>query len=493
MLLTTILYLVIIYTIYKTSFFKTNSIHKFAMPFFFSLKVIAGVVLYYIYTNYYKDKATGDVNKYFDDATEIYKALDGNVKDYFKILFNIDCNTPQIIKYLSKINHWDLKSEGNFFVNDARTVIRFNLLLLPISGSYYYFHSLVLNLFSFIGAVYIYNVFCAENHERKVINSVLCFLIPSVLFWCSGVLKEGLLLFFLGLAIKAIHQLLITNESKKIINFLILCFAMFGILLTKFYVAFALLPAIIFLLLNKFQFLKNWRSALLIFLLGGVFLYSENPLTKIFKEKLIFKQKEFVNVARGGYYFEVTQNNRIDTIYIEEKEGKNLLQSTDSIYLAKKGCLASYYKNLEMSDNLELKTNSKLHLLEHIKPVNSSIYLPTLNNSFISIIKALPIALFNSLFLPMPWGIKNVMYIMPVIENLLLFFLIIWLIIKYKGIKENQKQFIWFCFIYSICLLIITGITTPVLGALVRYKVPALPFIFFILTSFIDFKPRQSQ
>ena len=35
---------------------------------------------------------------------------------------------------------------------------------------------------------------------------------------------------------------------------------------------------------------------------------------------------------------------------------------------------------------------------------------------------------------------------------------------------------------FSIILLTITGITTPVLGALVRYKMPVLPFL---MTSFI--------
>ena len=126
-----IAYLIFCYFILSSNFFNENSIHKYAMPFFFTLKIIAGIVLYFIYNHFYENRATGDVNKYFDDAIQIYKSLNGNVKDYFKILFNVNCNEQYMQKYFEKIDHWEVFGNSNF-VNDARTVIIFNLLLLPI-------------------------------------------------------------------------------------------------------------------------------------------------------------------------------------------------------------------------------------------------------------------------------------------------------------------------------------------------------------------------
>ena len=49
-------------------------------------------------------------------------------------------------------------------------------------------------------------------------------------------------------------------------------------------------------------------------------------------------------------------------------------------------------------------------------------------------------------------------------------------------------KFIVFSLIFILTLFTIIGLTTPVIGALVRYKMPALPFFFFVLLSFIKLK-----
>jgi hypothetical protein len=36
-----------------------------------------------------------------------------------------------------------------------------------------------------------------------------------------------------------------------------------------------------------------------------------------------------------------------------------------------------------------------------------------------------------------------------------------------------------FCFTFTIVLFLIIGLTTPIIGAIVRYKIPALPFLVF--------------
>ena len=40
---------------------------------------------------------------------------------------------------------------------------------------------------------------------------------------------------------------------------------------------------------------------------------------------------------------------------------------------------------------------------------------------------------------------------------------------------------VWYCLSFIVILFVLIGLTTPVLGALVRYKVPALPFIGILL------------
>ena len=40
---------------------------------------------------------------------------------------------------------------------------------------------------------------------------------------------------------------------------------------------------------------------------------------------------------------------------------------------------------------------------------------------------------------------------------------------------------VWYCLSFIVILFVLIGLTTPVLGALVRYKVPALPFLGILL------------
>jgi len=487
MIASIIAYLIFCYIILSSNFFSENSIHKYAMPFFFTLKILAGIVLYFIYNHFYENRATGDVNKYFDDAIQIYKSLDGNVKDYFKILFNINCNEQYMQKYFEKIDHWEVFGNSNF-INDARTVIRFNLLLLPISKGYYYFHSIIINFISFAGLTFIYNVFCNISAHKKFTNALVCFLMPSILFWCSGVLKESLLVFFLGLAIHSIHKIFFQHIVHYFKYILILLLGLFGILITKFYVLFALLPAIIFLVIQKQSRLKLSQIALIIYASATAFLLIDSLATQKIITPLAQKQKEFVNVARGGYYFEQIKGALVDTIYINHSDSNYLIKRFKKVYTIKKGCPAFVYRKLEFEKSFEMPNNNKnVRLLSHLIPANSYIYLPTLNSTFFSLLKTIPVALFNSIFLPTFFNLQNAMYILPALENFILMLLLITCLLKQRKIDDSSKLFLWFCSIFCFNLLVIIGITTPVLGALVRYKVPALPFIFYLVLSFINF------
>jgi len=44
----------------------------------------------------------------------------------------------------------------------------------------------------------------------------------------------------------------------------------------------------------------------------------------------------------------------------------------------------------------------------------------------------------------------------------------------------------FFCAGFVLILFILTGIATPVMGAIVRYKVPALPFLLIVFLLIID-------
>jgi hypothetical protein len=78
------------------------------------------------------------------------------------------------------------------------------------------------------------------------------------------------------------------------------------------------------------------------------------------------------------------------------------------------------------------------------------------------------------------------MIIPSALENLLIVIILILTIIFYKKPDIKNFTWFWFCLSFVFILFILCGLTTPVLGALVRYRTPALPFLFILFLTFID-------
>jgi len=55
-----------------------------------------------------------------------------------------------------------------------------------------------------------------------------------------------------------------------------------------------------------------------------------------------------------------------------------------------------------------------------------------------------------------------------------------------KPETRTEEQAIWFCLSFVIVLYAIMGLSTPILGNLVRYRIPALPFFFIALLLLSD-------
>ena len=101
------------------------------------------------------------------------------------------------------------------------------------------------------------------------------------------------------------------------------------------------------------------------------------------------------------------------------------------------------------------------------------------------ILKTAPIAISAALFRPFIWEVGSPTMLFSGIENLGIGILFIFLIIKKGPIKFfktiSSSSFIQFCLIYSLILGFMVGFSTANFGALVRYRIPMLPFFVFML------------
>lgn len=112
----------------------------------------------------------------------------------------------------------------------------------------------------------------------------------------------------------------------------------------------------------------------------------------------------------------------------------------------------------------------------------STFTIPVLENSFWSIVYHSPEALFNALTRPWIWEANIWPKQLAATENIILLVVAIFFLLtmKWKSIKTNN--FFWLSMFFAISLLILSGLVTPNMGALVRYKSLALPFLFLALT-----------
>jgi hypothetical protein len=406
--------------ILQLRFFKVEGISPWIFVGIFFIKLLSALVLTLIYTYYYTDRTTADIFKYFDDAKVIFSALHKNPVDYLKMISGIGADSANLKHYYLECNFW-YKEFNYMLYNDNRTIIRFNAIIMLFSFGKFFVHNVFMSFLSLIGLMGIYRVFVSQFVSKKWELLVAIFLLPSVLLWTSGTLKEGLVMFAFGLFFYSFWYIL---NHRFILKHLLICFSMLFILsLAKFYVILCAVPSILFLLIKQFS---KFKSSILILLFSFGICF-----TGLFVGRIIGGSLDVINTLTYKH------NDFV----------------TFSLSLDKVGSL-----------------------------MDTSLLKPTL----VDFAKHIPDALYKSLFKPFPWDIKNVMSILPAFENSILLLLILLVFIK-RNKPIVSKDLLLFSFCFVLCLNILNGLIVPVFGALVRYKVPALPFLFASLVCIIDF------
>jgi hypothetical protein len=107
---------------------------------------------------------------------------------------------------------------------------------------------------------------------------------------------------------------------------------------------------------------------------------------------------------------------------------------------------------------------------------NSNVFLPEVNASIWGIVKLAPVALQHTLLRPWPAEAHSWYIAAYLLENaLLLTFMIVAVI--YAGRAAWRMPIFWFFLLFALASLIIIGVIVPNLGAISRYRAPALLFL----------------
>jgi hypothetical protein len=254
----------------------------------------------------------GWMGKYYGDMAQMvdtwalhgyglyeYKLMGTNPSEYFSNLFHNPYDNGLSNFFGSFNSYWnDLKK--NIFV---KMLSVFNIF----SFGNYYSNVIFYSFLSFFGPVAFFKVMNHVFPGRKMVILVATFLVPSFLYWTSGIHKEGLL--FVGLSLIIYHLYFGWKNGMKARNWFGIFGGIFLLLIFRNFLMVLIIPGIItWFIAQRYQ-----RHGLTVFfglysLFAIVFFTGKYIHPKLdFPQAVVDKQQAFLQLQEGNSTVPITE------------------------------------------------------------------------------------------------------------------------------------------------------------------------------------------
>lgn len=445
----------------------------------FAVKVLYSIGFILIFTYFYGDGLiSGDAYNFFNDSKVLYQNATTNPVEYLKLLVGFSND----ISLIENTNIWSYGNNGDF-INDNRFIIRINSVIHFFSFQNIYVHAYIMSMLSFLGTLLLFKTFEKYVSNKRLFLFFLIML-PSIGFWTSGLSKESLMTFGVGLYLYALFKLL----KKRSLKALLLFVTAIGVLLfNKPYAGLIIIPISVLLIIGdacNWNFKALYLSTFLIIATAFLTLYLPEPFNTL--SKISYKQRDMVNIGKGGVFL-VTDSSFCAFDYKYREHFNVLGEQEVQIMETTVGEYKIFGESLFLP--FAMPASDEVYGLYLIQPPSSS-YIETklINYDQKNLVLSIPKVLFNSLFRPLPWDNGSSLKYFSLINNVIfLFVLISAFIYRRKDLPKKVVYIVFFCLLSGVFAYILIGLTTPILGALVRYKVIAE--ILFIILAFIMLRP----
>lgn len=291
-------YLVIVSAlILRVPFIKNAGISSGNLLTLFLLKILAGIAIGWISIHIY-----GPGNDYWDTndyAREEYQLLQANPLRYLVNLFTSDYQG----------GYGGMFSAGNSYWNDLKgnIVIKLVSVFNIFSRGNYYINSLFFNCIVFFGYVTLYRLFIKLFPGRNWLVIIGCFLLPSTLYFSSGIHKDGLVFLMMSVLIYTVYESLLKNSFTVKRSCLIILSLVLLFLLRNF-VCLALLPALFAWILSaktKWPALPVFAA---VYLITGLLFFNIDNILPALKpmEIITAKQAEYLKLEKAATQIPLT-------------------------------------------------------------------------------------------------------------------------------------------------------------------------------------------
>lgn len=403
---------------------KRSGINKSVIIALFSIKALAGFALVLLYSTYY-DKNTSDIFLYFNDAIHL-KHLFLTQRDIFwNVIFGSNLAIPEVEKAIEPLMYWD-SSSVDFLIHEKKIIILLNFLFSFITLDNIYIHSMFMAFIGFIGQLAIFRFVKRQSSIEPLYILIVTFLLPTFLLWTSTLLKEPLIIFSIGLAMLYIGKWTKQWQIKYFLSGIL--FLAIGLFIKPYVVIALSFPLFIFVL---------------------------------------FKWRPSINLKKQSLIIFASSISILLLFWIISLSGFNVFEK-----LSEKQ--SAFYQVIQES--------------EKSASVGSQIEINKLGPTISSFIYNSPKAFTNVMFKPSFYEIKKFLYLPDIFQNLLILIIGFSLVFRYKTPTKEEYPFLWLSLLFIIFLYTIIGLVTPVLGSIVRYKTPALIFVFYFLLNMVDLK-----
>ena len=240
-----------------------------------------------------------DTWAYHTEALQEYQLLKSHPVDFFTNLFHTTYESGYS-NFLTTHDSWWNDVKANFLI---KLMAVFNLF----SFGHYYVNVIFICFLTFCGPVAVYRVMQDVFPTRKIQVLIATFLIPSFLYWTSGLHKEGLI--FTGIALMIFHFYFGFKErrfSLKRILIILLGFSLV-LILRNFLIVTLIPPLIAWLLSEKLRYRPLFVYGITTILFVVIFFSARYIHPKLdFAQATVIKQDEFLKLG-GGSAVEVSR------------------------------------------------------------------------------------------------------------------------------------------------------------------------------------------
>lgn len=449
------------------------------------LKLVFAALFLLIFTYYYSDgRLFGDVANFMNDSEVLADYGRSNPSGYFNLLFGFSSNDLALMQNeLADTQIWSYGDNGDF-INDNRLIIRINSVIQFFSFGNVWVHLLFFAFISFIGILFLYKTFeKLSQNQHLLFFSLIAF--PTIGFWSSGITKECLMVFATGIFFWGFSKLLMKENNKWSRLTLVIGLAM--LLFNKPHLGLALiifLPFFYWMHKTGSSKKKTVISLLFVCLIGIALSFAPAKINPV--NRISHKLQDFKNIGTGGVFF-ITDSSFCAFDY--DKFDRFNYDSDSSLISTKQSTLGEYKLfGEETFHPFTIPRGDKKYDVYLVQPPSKSIVdVPSINDSGSQLIKNIPLALLNTFLRPFPTDTGSNLKYLSMLENLLFICLLIYTLKNRNPLNDNQKKWVFLLLSAAVALILLIGLTTPILGAIARYKIA--PYLLFIIAFSIILKP----